>query len=117
MSSTLPRRESPALRRQAWLVSHWDRELGWGTGHATWCRVPPDSLGGSSWAQPPDPGAPRFIQAETGLPPEELPNIIPDVMGLQLMQHAHTEVKYLSRFLPSLYTAENRDAEEVVLPW
>jgi hypothetical protein len=38
-------------------------------------------------------------------------------MGLQLMQHAHTEFKYLSRFLPSLYTAENRDAEEVVLPW
>jgi DAPG hydrolase PhiG domain len=58
-----------------------------------------------------------WLGAGTGLPPEQLANVIPDVMGLQLMQHAHTEFKYLSRFLPSLYSAENREQYEVALPW
>lgn len=58
-----------------------------------------------------------WLGAGTALPPEVLANVIPDLMGLQLMQHAHTEFKYLSRFLPSLYIADNRDAEDVVLPW
>jgi hypothetical protein len=34
------------------------------------------------------------------------------------MRHAHTEfIKYLARFLPSLYIAEQRDEEAVELPW
>lgn len=48
--------------------------------------------------------------------PAEIAAQIPDQMGIDLMQHAHTEFKYLSRFLPSLFIAENREhrhAEEV----
>jgi hypothetical protein len=33
------------------------------------------------------------------------------------MRHANTEFKYLSRFLPSLYVADRREAEPVELPW
>lgn len=42
-----------------------------------------------------------------GLPPEAAA-AIPEQMGIDLMQHAHTEFKYLAAFLPSLYIAENR---------
>jgi hypothetical protein len=60
----------------------------------------------------------RFWLGEgTGLPPEQLADLIPDALGLNLMQHAHTEFKFLARFLPALYAAENRDAEPVPLPW
>lgn len=60
----------------------------------------------------------RFWLGEgTGLPPEALKEIIGDALGVGLMQHAHTEFKYLSRFLPALYTAENRGSEDPVLPW
>lgn len=47
----------------------------------------------------------------TDLPPEKLKQLIPDQMGMQLMQHAHTEFKYLAQFLPSLYYAENQQHE------
>lgn len=46
-----------------------------------------------------------------------LPDPIPDEVGLGLMQHAYTEFHYLSRFLPSLYIAENRDSESPPYPW
>jgi hypothetical protein len=46
-----------------------------------------------------------------------LPDGPPPQLGLGLMQHAATEFKYLARFLPSLYIAENRDSEAVELPW
>lgn len=58
-----------------------------------------------------------WLGAGLDVPPEALIATIPDLMGLQLMQHAHTEFKYLARFLPSLYYAENRDTEQVALPW
>lgn len=58
-----------------------------------------------------------WLGAGTGLPAEQLAAMIPDAMGLDLMVHAHTEFKYLSRFLPSLYIAENRDTEEVAHAW
>jgi hypothetical protein len=48
---------------------------------------------------------------------EELSQIVPDETGLGLMQHATTEFKYLARFLPSLYIAENRESEPPALPW
>ena len=53
----------------------------------------------------------------SGLPPDALRAAIPDEVGLGLMRHAHTEFKYLSRFLPSLYIADQREAEPVDLPW
>jgi hypothetical protein len=33
------------------------------------------------------------------------------------MRHANTEFKYLARFLPSLYYAENREQEDLEVPW
>jgi hypothetical protein len=60
----------------------------------------------------------RFWLGEgSGLAAEELAAAIPDAMGLNLVQHAHTEFKYLARFLPALYAAENADREDVPLPW
>jgi hypothetical protein len=49
--------------------------------------------------------------------PEESARAIPENAGLDLMQHADSEFHYLSKFLPSLYTAENRQAEPITLPW
>jgi hypothetical protein len=45
------------------------------------------------------------------------PEPVPEEIGLALMQHSGTEWHYLSRFLPSLYIAENRDRIPVALPW
>jgi hypothetical protein len=58
-----------------------------------------------------------WLGGGTGLPPEVLLEIIPDSLGLDLMVHAHTEFKYLSRYLPSIYLAENRDTETPADPW
>jgi hypothetical protein len=46
-----------------------------------------------------------------------LPEPVPDQVGLGLMQHAYTEFHYLSRFLPSLFIAENRDTVPPPFPW
>ena len=45
------------------------------------------------------------------------PEPVPDAVGLGLMQHAYTEFHYLSKFLPSLYIAENRELEPPPLVW
>ena len=58
-----------------------------------------------------------WLGAGLDAPPEQLREAIPDAIGLGLMRHAHTEFKYLARFLPSLYIAEQRDSEAVELPW
>jgi hypothetical protein len=50
-----------------------------------------------------------------GLPAEALRETIPDALGLDLMQHAHTEFKFLSRVLPPLY--DGAHPEGVELPW
>lgn len=55
-----------------------------------------------------------WLGAGTGLEPERLVRVLPDGLGLGLMQHAHTEFKYLARILPPLYAAETG---ETVLPW
>ncbi len=51
-----------------------------------------------------------------GLPAEGA-RTIPEILGLNLMQHAHTEFKYLAAFLPSLYIAENRESEAAPAAW
>ena len=56
-----------------------------------------------------------WLGAGTGLEPAALAAAIPDAIGLQLMQHAHTEFKFLARFLPSLYLGDNPN--EVTVPW
>lgn len=55
-----------------------------------------------------------WLGAGAGAPPELLREVIPDAMGLGLMQHAHTEFKYLARILPPLHAAETG---QTVLPW
>lgn len=58
-----------------------------------------------------------WLGAGLGLTPEETAEAVPEPLGLGLMRHAHTEFKYLARFLPSLYWAENRDTETLTAPW
>jgi hypothetical protein len=53
-----------------------------------------------------------------GKTPDEISQIFSDDFGRALLQHCYNEFTYLSRFLPSLYIAENRDSEPVTsLPW
>lgn len=56
-----------------------------------------------------------------GLPdvvsPEMKTALFTDQMGLGLMRHAYNEFTFLSRLLPSLYVAENRDLVKPALPW
>ncbi|MCW3465089.1 DAPG hydrolase family protein [Chitinophaga nivalis] len=42
---------------------------------------------------------------------------IPDELGLGLMVHCYSEFTYLSRFIPSLYYAENKTGDKAPLPW
>jgi hypothetical protein len=48
---------------------------------------------------------------------EVLEAALPEATGLGLMKHANTEFNYLSRFLPSLYYAEQRDEVGAPDPW
>jgi DAPG hydrolase PhiG domain len=58
-----------------------------------------------------------WLGAGLGGSPEELRALFPDEVGLELMKHAYSEFFYLSRFLPSLYIAEQRESEPAPLPW
>jgi hypothetical protein len=49
----------------------------------------------------------RFWLGE-GAPPEAAA-AIPEAMGLDLMQHANTEFRYLAKFLPSLYAGDQSE--------
>ena len=42
---------------------------------------------------------------------------VPDVLGPNLLQHCYDEFTFLSRILPPLYTAENRDKLDIPRPW
>jgi DAPG hydrolase PhiG domain len=57
----------------------------------------------------------RFWLGE-GLP-EASARSIPDGLGIDLMQHAHTEFKYLAAFLPSLYIADPHERAAAVPVW
>ncbi len=58
-----------------------------------------------------------WLGAGLGAPPEALTELIPDERGSGLMKHAYTEFIYLSRILPALYVAEQREVEPPALPW
>jgi hypothetical protein len=58
-----------------------------------------------------------WLGCDLDLSPEDRRAAVPDTLGLQLMQHAATEFKYLARFLPSAYWANNRDEIEVPSMW
>lgn len=54
---------------------------------------------------------------EVGKSPQEICEMVPDQLGIALLQHCYNEFTFLSRFLPSLFIAENRVTHEVKLPW
>jgi len=54
---------------------------------------------------------------QAGLSPEQVERKAPDEFGRALLQHCYNEFTFLSRFLPSLYRAENREQVKNELPW
>lgn len=53
-----------------------------------------------------------------GMPQIEVEKIAPTEFAEELLQHCFNEFTYLSRFLPSLYIAENRDSRPILhTPW
>jgi hypothetical protein len=53
----------------------------------------------------------------TGLSPSEVTERVPDDAGIALLQHCYNEFTFLSRFMPSLHLAENRDVQLPRVPW
>jgi hypothetical protein len=54
---------------------------------------------------------------DIGKSPSEIEETFPTVFGQALLQHCYNEFTFLSRFLPSLYLAENRNKVSIPLPW
>jgi hypothetical protein len=52
-----------------------------------------------------------------GHSPAQIEQMLPDAFGQALLQHCYNEFTFLSRFLPSLFMAENRKTHPVKLPW
>ena len=52
-----------------------------------------------------------------GKTPEQIAAMITDDVAPSLLTHCYNEFTFLSRFLPSLFIAENRDTHAVDLPW
>jgi hypothetical protein len=52
-----------------------------------------------------------------GKSPGEIAEMVPDAFAVALLQHCYNEFTFLSRFLPSLFIAENRNTHKVALPW
>ena len=52
-----------------------------------------------------------------GMPRDQIIDLFPKSHGANLLQHGYDEFTWLSRFLPSLYIAENRATVPVVRPW
>ena len=52
-----------------------------------------------------------------GMSAQQIGRIFSDEFARALLQHCYNEFTFLSRFLPSLYGAENRETVSVPLPW
>ena len=52
-----------------------------------------------------------------GLDPQQVLGLVPDTIAPGLLAHCYNEFTFLSRFLPSLFAAENQATQTVVLPW
>jgi hypothetical protein len=48
---------------------------------------------------------------------EAIVEAFPDKFGRALLMHCYNEFTFLSKFLPSLYIAENRDSLDIATPW
>jgi len=53
----------------------------------------------------------------TGMSPAQVAAAVPEIAGQALLQHCYNEFTFLSRFLPSLFIAENRVERPVSVPW
>ena len=47
----------------------------------------------------------------------QVEHLFPDSFGQALLMHCYNEFTFLSRFLPSLFIGENRDADPVRALW
>lgn len=54
---------------------------------------------------------------EAGLSPDQVTAEVDEALGPNLLQHAYDEFTFLSRILPALYVAENRDKLAIPRPW
>jgi len=54
---------------------------------------------------------------EQGMSPSEIEKLATDEFGRALLMHCYNEFTFLSRFLPSLFIAENRDSRPIAVPW
>lgn len=54
---------------------------------------------------------------QLGKSSKDLAALIGDEVAPALLAHCYNEFSFLSRFLPSLYAAENRNVHPVALPW
>ena len=52
-----------------------------------------------------------------GMSSEEIKEMLPDQFGPSLLKHCYDEFTFLSKILPGLFIAENRDTHAVKLPW
>ena len=52
-----------------------------------------------------------------GMKPAEVEKAFPTEFGIALLQHCYNEFTFLSRFLPSLFIAENRKTVKITTPW
>lgn len=52
-----------------------------------------------------------------GAKPEDIAKVFSDEFGRALLQHCYNEFTFLSRFLPSLFIAENRKSHAIAVPW
>lgn len=53
----------------------------------------------------------------SGHTPERLATLIPENVGPALLTHCYSEFTFLSRFLPSIFIAENRQIRPASSPW
>ena len=53
----------------------------------------------------------------SGKSADHIAQAIPDAAGAPLLAHCHNKFMFLSRFLPSLFIAENKASQPVQLPW
>lgn len=52
-----------------------------------------------------------------GVGREAIVETFPDKFGRALLMHCYNEFTFLSKFLPSLYIAENRESLDIATPW
>lgn len=52
-----------------------------------------------------------------GVATDQMHDMFPASFGQSLLQHAYNEFTALAKFLPSVYTGDNRDSLDITPPW